>query len=376
MTFGTLTAAYPGRAAIRYALTPPDVGAIARFIVGTGADRDSSRRRELVWRLLERFASVADRYPSLRDFVVQRLPSLPRITWNELPAVARDVAIAAASGRFGRSPSGAVSVEPAGAWQPSTVTSYPSGYAAPVYAPPVYGRGYPAWRYPIATVRDHRHPVYRRGYTPSRREMEMETTPPPDANANAQPDERAVTPPPPPPRRRRHATNGNGTSPPVEQPPAPIAATPDPNLAQMAAPLPPSDDAGDFADDAGDDALADDSTAFTTLDGNQLTMSPRFLRGFVRRRRRRRQQHFPMSSGFNRSLFRGRPLASRLGRLVQRTRRIGTLRHRSTGRRFPVFGGRVGSRNFHIVARRRGTQFEIMGVRSEALEPQSITSVR
>ena len=56
----------------------------------------------------------------------------------------------------------------------------------------------------------------------------------------------------------------------------------------------------------------------------------------------------------------------RIAQLARRARRIGTLRHRPTGRRLPVFRSAVGRRSYRIVARPRGQRLEIQIVRPSA----------
>jgi hypothetical protein len=65
------------------------------------------------------------------------------------------------------------------------------------------------------------------------------------------------------------------------------------------------------------------------------------------------------------------PIARRIGTLASGARRIGTLRSRQSGRRYPVFGGRAGGKPYRIITRPRGgMRFEIMAVRSGQLEPE------
>jgi hypothetical protein len=60
-----------------------------------------------------------------------------------------------------------------------------------------------------------------------------------------------------------------------------------------------------------------------------------------------------------------------LRRLAQNARRIGMLRSVRSGRRYPVFGGRVAGRNFRIVTRPRGgVRHEIIAVRGGALQQE------
>lgn len=90
--------------------------------------------------------------------------------------------------------------------------------------------------------------------------------------------------------------------------------------------------------------------AFTTADGFTLRLTPAALtRIFPRRPRRRRP---------------GRRAAAGIQHLARNARRIGSLRSRRTGRRFPVFSGRAGGRRYRIVAapRQREMEAEIVAV--------------
>ncbi|HEX2094544.1 MAG TPA: hypothetical protein VHG28_19220 [Longimicrobiaceae bacterium] len=108
-------------------------------------------------------------------------------------------------------------------------------------------------------------------------------------------------------------------------------------------------------DDDRDDA--DGPPTWSTLDGDLLTLSIPLWVGWRRRYRRpplpeprpwppRRPRPWP------RAPLRDR--LDRLGRLVSGARRIGTLRVRRTGERFPLYGARIGARSWRIVARPRG----------------------
>lgn len=349
MRFGILTAAFPGRAAFRYAFTPADVVWVARFIVATGGDRDPARRRYQIWKLFERFASYAYRYQavaggqaqdtsSFRGFMRRYMPSLPRTPWNELPAAARGFAVAVASGRFGRSTaSSIVTVEPAGAWQSSIGGGYSPYSSSPQYRP--YSQ-----------------------HSPYSREAElMEVTP---GDPSGQPDpatdrkgrrRQADVPPPP------------AAPDPAGAPPPTMTAPPDdPGADALGA-----QDAGDFGDDP-DASEPQEPSSFTAMDGSQLVLPPNLLRGLIGRRRRWYRNRF-MNAQSSRPFpfMRHRSIASHLSQLARRSRRIGTLRHRTSGRRYPVFGGRAGNRNFRIVTRPRGgMHFEIMNVQSHELAPE------
>lgn len=51
-----------------------------------------------------------------------------------------------------------------------------------------------------------------------------------------------------------------------------------------------------------------------------------------------------------------RAVARRVGQIAKGARRVGTLRSRRTGRRYPVFGARSGGRSYRIVTRPRGAR--------------------
>jgi hypothetical protein len=69
-----------------------------------------------------------------------------------------------------------------------------------------------------------------------------------------------------------------------------------------------------------------------------------------------------------------RPIVQRMRQLARSSRKIGALRSRRTGRRYPVFGARSGGRNYRIVTRpRRGMQHEIVLVRSGPLAAERPT---
>lgn len=102
-------------------------------------------------------------------------------------------------------------------------------------------------------------------------------------------------------------------------------------------------------DEPGDDAdAAGEPPAWTTGDGDLLALPlPVWLRwggwGWWRPQR-----------------------LDRLGTLVSGARRMGTLRHRASGERLPVFGSRLGQRSYRIVARPRGgMRHEILAVHPE-----------
>lgn len=348
MRFGILTAAFPGRAAFRYAFTPADIVWVARFIVATGGDRDPARRRYQIWRLFERFASYAYRYQanaggqaqdtwSFRGFMRRYMSSVPRTPWNELPAAARGFAVAVASGRFGRpTTSSIVTVEPSGAWQSPVGGGY-----APYSSRPQYGS-------------------YSQ-YSPYSREAElMEVTPgdgspPPDSLQDRKGRRRQADVPPPPP-----------IADPASAPPPTMTAPPDDPDADALG----GQDAGDFGDDPGASEPQEPSS-FTAMDGSQLVLNPNLLRGLNGRRRRWYQNRFANAQSSRFPFMRPRSIATQLAQLARRSQRIGTLRHRTSGRRYPVFGGRAGNRNFRIVTRPRGgMHFEIMNVQSHELAPE------
>jgi len=394
MTFGILTAAFPGRAAIRYAFTPADVIWTARYVAATTAsgETDPARRRDLLWRLLERFAVHAYHYRasggqqapegrSFRGFMRQYFPSIPRTPWNALPAYARGVAIAVASGRLVRPASSVVSIDPIAS---------------------EYG--------------------WNREIEGDGADAAMQPPPPP------QTDNSANAPPP-----RMSPPDGNAA------PPPPQAAPDASGMDASAMSAPPMSDADSVAEPP------EQPGTFPALDGNQLVLSSSLLNGLVGQRRRRRHHHPPYATypdypaysgapsystypsyrpylayqgyrpqgGYNTyrpyahssyrpygaysvnrpyaassayppyatsvragtSPYRPHSISSQIARLAQTARHVGTLRHRSTGRSYPVFGGSTGARNFRIITRPvGGRHFEIMSVQGHELESELATA--
>lgn len=413
MTFGILTAAFPGRAVIRYAFTPADVIWTARYVAASSAsgESDYARRRDLVWRLLERFAVHAYRYRasggqqapegrSFRSFMRQYFPSIPRTPWNALPAFARGFAIAVGSGRLVRPASSVVSIEPV-----------PEGYGG-----------------------------WNRELEGDGGDAAVQTPPPAQAGNTTSAPPPSMSPPP-----------DAGAPPPPAQPTADVSGM---DASAMSAPPPPMPDG-----DAGAEPPEEPGT-YPALDGNQLVLSPWLLNGLVGQRRRRHHHRWPYATYSNYSTHPGystypsdsgypsystyrpytgyqtyrpyggyhtyrpyggyqtyRPYATRsyrpygtystsrpyavsstyrpyatsvrpgtspyrphsissqIARLAQSARHIGTLRQRSTGRSYPVFGGNAGARNFRLITRPvGGRHFEIMSVQSHELESELATA--
>jgi hypothetical protein len=326
---------------VQYAFTPADVVWLARLLTAASSGPYRGRGRAILWRALARFASSRRPGLSLAAFIQQLEPSLPRAPWSQLPRRARALALAAARGHLRRRhPNAAVQVMPA------------SGYGTPAF-------GYGA------------HRSY--GWTGESESELMEAAPP---------------------------------NPPAEPPAgAPSLAAPPPEM--------PPDAGGDLAADAVDDLTADDDAApmepppldeplpapasFGTLDGNRLDLNRLWLRRLLRswRRRtgwwnrhggrggwggpswRRRAPYagYRHARGVHgqrwRSPAAGRVLVGRLRTLARNARRVGTLRSVRSGRRYPVFGGRVAGRNFRIIARPRGgLRHEIMAVRGSELQQE------
>ncbi|HEY0150877.1 MAG TPA: hypothetical protein VGB92_02700 [Longimicrobium sp.] len=64
--------------------------------------------------------------------------------------------------------------------------------------------------------------------------------------------------------------------------------------------------------------------------------------------------------------WRRRPWFPRVTRMVRGARPAGTLRHRRSGARYPVFRGHMGGRSFRMLARPRGgRRFEVMSMEAE-----------
>jgi hypothetical protein len=288
------------------------------------------------------------------DFVQRLVPSLPRVSWAQLPPRARRLVIAAVTGVLSRpSPSSFVSVMPRGGSQTqSAAHSYgPSGTR--------YG-----WR----------------------GEAELMESAPADASASSEEPAQASTPSGPAPTPSSRA----GATPPEE----PADAAP---AGDTAAAAPDASDAGEPPQ--ADEPVPATPATFGTADGNTLTLTPDLLRQLLDRFRRRypdwrrrrypywwyRRDQRPMSPasrrwwgrpvwrrpGFVRPWSARQAIVGRFGRLARGARRIGALRSVRSGRRFPVFGGRVGGQRYRIVTRPRGrVRHEIMLVRRGALEQE------
>jgi hypothetical protein len=346
MTLGIIVAAPRGRARFQYAFTPADVVWLGRLLAVAASGPYRSRLRAILWRALARFASSERPGLSLAAFIQRLEPSLPRVPWAQLPPRARLLALAAGRGHLRRRhPNAPVQVMPRGG-----------------FAPAGYGSGAPSYGW-------------------SGESELMETAPPGDAQSPAPP------------------------APPVVAAPAPDA--------------PPVGDAGAPADDmSADDGgteppMADEPmpapASFDTRDGNRLDLNRRWLRALMRRWRRSGQwPGVPQvgysgqpswRAGYPYTGYQGSPyarypyarpaaggwaarpgvrpplgaastLVGRLRRLARNARRVGTLRAVASGRRYPVFGGRIAGRNYRIVARPRGLRNEIMAVRAGELQQE------
>jgi len=386
-TLGILIAAVPGRQNFQYALTAQDAAWLARVVARRAQRQPGGDESGFIWRVLNRFATEArGSYPALHEFIRQRSPGIAHVPWSALPGELRRLVLLVVSGRA-QSPSPQLMVRPAqGAWQQSGWQQggwqqggyWPGAGQAWVQGRPRYYQ--PGWR----------GRTYPRAGAWRRRGVMYETAPTGNGSGGD-----------------TGGAGGGGEQPVATAEPTATDAPPDQNV----------DQGGDVGTD-----VADPGGGFQTPDGNTLVLTPDLLRSLITqfRRRRRRRGFIPFQSGllpfqagfqpgfqggfqpgfqggfqpgfqsgfqpgfrggfqpgFRRG-FRpgfgfGRrrfvPIASRIGTLARGARRIGTLRSRRTGARFPVFGGRVGRKNFRIVTRPRGgARFEIMTVRNGELE--------
>jgi hypothetical protein len=174
----------------------------------------------------------------------------------------------------------------------------------------------------------------------------------------------------------------------------PAAAAPeDPDASADDEPVSDDEPPSVFDEPDGDDGAADDEPEpplWQSADGHVLHLPTRVVTHLVRPRPRPRPKprpprRRPPSGRPGRrplrpaSRRRGRPvgrrqrrgLIRRVGQLARGARRVGALRHRGTGRRFPVFRGRSGGRPVRMVTRRGGgRRHEILLVQPE-LRPGS-----
>jgi hypothetical protein len=389
-TLGILIAAVPGRQNFQYALTAQDAAWLARVVARRAQRQPGGDESAFIWRVLNRFATEArGSYPALHEFIRQRSPGITHVPWSALPGEVRRLVLLVVSGRV-QSPSSQLTVRPAqGGWQQGGWQQ--GGWQQGGYLPDVgqtWVQGRP--RYYQTTWRGRTYP--RGGAWRRRRGVMYETAPTGNGSGG---DSGGDT-----------GGGGGGGQQPV--------GTTEPTNTNTGA---PPDQNVDQGGDVGTD-VADSDGGFQTPDGNTLVLTPDLLRSLITqfRRRRRRRGFVPFQAGFSplqaglqagfqggfqpgfqsgfqpgfqsgfpggfqpgfRRGFRpgfgfGRrrflPIASRIGTLARGARRIGTLRSRRTGARFPVFGGRVGRKNFRIVTRPRGgARFEIMTVRNGELE--------
>jgi hypothetical protein len=327
---------------VQYAFTPADVVWLARLLTAASSGPYRGRRRAILWRALARFASSRRPGLSLAAFIQQLEPSLPRAPWGQLPGRARALALAAARGQLRRRhPNASVHVMPAG------------GYGSP-------GFGYGAHR-------SH-------GWSGESEFEQMEAAPPnPPAEPSAGP-------------------------PAMGAPPSDMLPDTDAGLAPAGAEdMPADDDAAATEPPPMADEPLPAPASFGTRDGNWLDLNPGWLRRLLRSWRRQRgwwnrsgrrggwggpswRTRAPYA-GYRhaggvygrrwRSPAPGRVLVGRLRTLARNARRVGTLRSVRSGRRYPVFGGRVAGRNFRIIARPRGgLRHEIMAVRGSELQQE------
>lgn len=379
MRFGILMGAPPGRAPVRYRFSGRDTLWLARYLAAAGA-RAPGQRRQLAWRAIQYFVDAGGRhgYTTFSDFIQRRAPSIPRAPWQTLPPRARAVALAATTGRLAPPPGNQrVFVKPAGVTR---------GAYAP--APPRWGQS------------EYEYEDY---------EAAPGDTPPPNAGD--------TTPPPqsgtpngtqPPVNTSDTADIGDGApdgEPPVEEPAGPpedfntadgntLSLTPQ-LIQQLLATLrrhPRSYWQRKYPwlrnafSNAG-------TSGWQPWSGRQWTGRGWTTRPWSGRQRSRSvwsgrpwrgrpgvvaRSHSGVRSWRGRPLISRatvarpslarRPIVQRMRQLARSSRKIGTLRSRSTGRRYPVFGARSGGRNYRIVTRpRRGMQHEIVLVRSGPL---------
>lgn len=126
--------------------------------------------------------------------------------------------------------------------------------------------------------------------------------------------------------------------------------------AGMGAPAPPPPPAPAASNGGGPCQCGCDSR-WSTADGHTLRIAPgtvdRVLTGLIPPWRRRRKRPSDRRAALR-----------QLGWMARGARRVGSLRNRRTGARFPVFSARAGGRSFNIVTRPRGRwQGEIVLVR-------------
>ena len=367
MTLGILVVAPYGRVQFRYAFTPADVVWLGRLLAAASSGRYPVRPRALLWKALTRFGASGRNGLSLAAFIQRLEPSLPRVPWGQLAPAVRQLAFAAGTGALRRrNPNAPVSVMPRGG------AAGPGGYG--------YGRSPAAGGWAGESEQFETTPAESPDATP------VAATDPAAPPASAPPDAATEEPVPAEPDDAADLSAGGGGTEP------PMAAEPPP---------PPA--------------------AFNTQDGNRLVLNSQLLRRLMRAYRRRHPTwgvpfgapgfgaqpaayRYPTPYGaspYVRAPYGGYPrwrpavtgagfvrpwagqaatglplaarraLVGRMQRLAQQARRVGTLRSVRSGRRYPVFGGQVGGKNYRIVTRpRRGMQHEIMLVRGGALQQE------
>jgi hypothetical protein len=115
--------------------------------------------------------------------------------------------------------------------------------------------------------------------------------------------------------------------------------------------------AAEPAEPAATDAAAD-APATTTADGHTVTISRVVLRDLINRLARLRTRAL-----LPQHVQRGpeRAVKRKVGQLARNSRRVGSVKHRKTGRRYPVFQGRTRRGTYNMVARpKRNGQHEIL----------------
>ena len=400
MRFGILMAVLPGRAPFRYRFTAQDALWLGRYLAAAGP-RARGRRRMLAWRAMQHFVDASGQMGSITfgEFVQQRAPSIPRAPWQALSPRTRALAIAATTGRLA----------PVAGDQ--RVFVRPPRVARAAYAPtgPRWSQGDYQHEYEQEYGQDYEQ-EYGQNYE-QEYEHEYEAAP----GETPPPNEAPQSPPTPP---------TNGTQPPVEASNAPDAdAWPDGSDGEPPMDEPPPGPPVDFNTADGNtlsltpqliqqvlaalrryprhywrrkypwlgQALTGSGSGWQPWSGRQWTGSAWTTRPYWGQRPwlgawsgqtwrarpgviARPRGAFGawggrplMSSPMNARRWQaGRPIVQRMRQLARASRKIGTLRSRRTGQRYPVFGARSGGRNYRIVTRprRNGMQHEIVLVRS------------
>ncbi len=120
MTLGMLVVAPRGREVFRYPFTPADVVWLGRLLAAASGGQHRGRRRAILWNALARFGASGRTGLSLAAFIERHEPSLPRVSWRQLPPGARRLALAVGTGVLRRrNPNATVHVSPRGAASPA-----------------------------------------------------------------------------------------------------------------------------------------------------------------------------------------------------------------------------------------------------------------